>query len=117
MAKTKKILGTDEAWERGALGQSAEHAKRVSDDMAKEIDEALGLQMISIRLSKSTIDTYKTLAKMHGVGYQPMMRDVLERWVVGEMKQMLVAAHEGTKARPASEKDHPPELPPMRKAA
>jgi bifunctional N-acetylglucosamine-1-phosphate-uridyltransferase/glucosamine-1-phosphate-acetyltransferase GlmU-like protein len=76
----------------------------------------LGLQMISIRLSKSTIDTYKALAKMHGVGYQPMMRDVLERWVVGEMKQMLVAGHEKTRVKEKVETELPPENP-LRKAA
>lgn len=89
---SKKIPGTIEAWESGALGATEKHALPAHDDMQSAIDEALGLQAISIRIPKLTIETYKALAKIHGVGYQPLMRDVLSRWADSEVKQMLIAS-------------------------
>lgn len=88
MAKTKqieKIEGTEEAWEEGKLGNDAASA-RPSSVPERAIDEALGLQMISIRLPKRMIDDLKAIAKMHGMGYQPLIREQLTRFVDCEMK-------------------------------
>lgn len=93
MAKAT-IPGTVEAWEAGELGQSADHVRKASEEVSKNIDDALGLQAISIRLPKATIETYKMLAKLHGVGYQPLMRDAICRWAEAEMKQLLASAVE-----------------------
>ena len=84
MSKKSSIEGTAEAWESGALGRSDAHARRTSADVAQQIDDALGLQAISIRLPKATIETYKNLAQIHGVGYQPLMRDAICRWAEAE---------------------------------
>ena len=43
------------------------------------LNDALGMQAISIRLPKEMIEAYKLIAAHHGVGYQPLMRDVLQR--------------------------------------
>ena len=94
MPENTKIPGTADAWESGALGNSAAHARPTSQAMEQSVDEAMGLQAISIRLPKSTIETYKALAKLHGVGYQPLMRDAICRWAEGELKQMLIASAE-----------------------
>jgi hypothetical protein len=94
MAIKASIAGTTEAWESGTLGRSEEHARRASDETKAKIDEALGLQAISIRLPKAVIETYKMLAGMHGVGYQPLMRDALCRFAECEMKQLLLGAVE-----------------------
>ncbi len=94
MSNKTSIAGTTEAWESGALGKSAEFVRKASEQTANKIDEALGLQAISIRLPKAVIETYKMLAGMYGVGYQPLMRDALCRFAEGEMKQLLVAAVE-----------------------
>lgn len=94
MVKKMSIPGTTDAWEERSLGASAAHVKRASQDTQDAIDNALGLQAISIRLPKSTIDAYKALAKMHGVGYQPLMRDAICRWAEGELKQMAIGAAE-----------------------
>lgn len=91
MSETARIPGTAEAWEDGRLGESAEHARRVTTEKASAIDDALGLQMISIRLNKDLIDTFKRLAEYHGVGYQPLMRDALRRFAEAEMKQIVIA--------------------------
>ena len=72
MATKANIAGTTEAWESGELGQSAQHVKRVSQETTNKINEALGLQAISIRLPKAVIETYKMLAGMHGVGSSPL---------------------------------------------
>jgi hypothetical protein len=90
----KSIPGTVEAWESGALGTSEAHVRRASAKTKGEIGEALGLQAISIRLPKATIQAYKDLAEMHGVGYQPLMREAICRWPEGELKQLLAGAIE-----------------------
>ena len=68
MSKKSSIEGTAEAWESGALGRSDAHARRTSADVAQQIDDALGLQAISIRLPKATIETYKTLRRFTALG-------------------------------------------------
>lgn len=86
---TSKIESTAEAWESRALGASAEHVAvaDIAHDMA--LDEALGLQSISIRLPKQLIDQYKLIAHFHGVGYQPLMRDILARFVPGALQEIM----------------------------
>jgi hypothetical protein len=60
--RVTEIADTPEAWESGELGQSDEHAKAAPSKLASEIDDALGLQIISIRLDKELIDMFKLLA-------------------------------------------------------
>lgn len=50
------------------------------------MDEDLGLQMISIRLSKELINSFKLLGHKYGMGYQPLMREALKRFADGELK-------------------------------
>jgi len=87
----QKIPGSVENWENGTLGTDARHAKAAPVDLQKQVDDALGLQAISIRLNVDLIDTFKKLAAYHGVGYQPLMRDALRRFAEAEMKQIMVA--------------------------
>ena len=88
---SKKIEGTAEAWDEGALGQSAEHARSVPEEaLGLDVDESLGLQSISIRLQKSLIDDFKVIAKYHGgIGYQTLMRQILKRFADAEAKRIL----------------------------
>ena len=70
MVSKKDIERFDEdaaKWEGKELGSSAEHA----------LDEATGLQLISIRLPKLLIEQVKQLAGLEGIGYQPYVRKVL----------------------------------------
>ena len=121
MSKKSSIEGTAEAWESGALGRSDAHARRTSADVAQQIDDALGLQAISIRLPKATIETYKNLAQIHGVGYQPLMLDAICRWAEAELKMLLVGAVEAQRATKKSAlkvgHDLPEDSPPLKKAA
>jgi len=75
--KLDELTADHERWDKRELGASAEHIAFVSDEEQKEIEESLGLQMISLRLSKSLIEQFKELAKLEGIGYQPLMRQVL----------------------------------------
>ena len=86
MNEVAKISATDEAWETGQLGDSAEHAKAAEAGSSKRIDDMLELQMISIRLPKTMIDDYRYIAKREGLKYQTLMKQALQRFVVAEMK-------------------------------
>ena len=68
-----------ELWESKQLGASPQHARRVSPEKSKEIDDALGLQAISIRLQKELVEQLKELARRDGIGYQPYIRQLLTR--------------------------------------
>lgn len=107
MSNKDKIPGTDEAWDSGLLGADEKHAQAVNGDLVKQVDESLGLQMISIRLDKELIESFKTLAAFHGVGYQPLMRDALKRFADAEMKAIvagMVQSQRPTKPEPYKEK-------------
>jgi len=88
MEHVATIEGTEDAWETEALGAEDAHVK-VAPDRQKELDEALDLHLISIRLQKGLLDNLKALAQLNGIGYQPLVRQVLNRFVECEMKSML----------------------------
>ncbi len=104
MTKTEKILGTDEAWETDVLGNDAKFAKAASIDVTNQIDDALCLQSISIRLEKRLVDSFKLLGDFHGVGYQPLMRDALNRFAAYEMKAIVSGFVESQKTHKAQKK-------------
>jgi predicted DNA binding CopG/RHH family protein len=83
-----------------------ETVSAVPAEEAQAIDDALGLQMISIRLQRSLLNNLKLIADHHGIGYQPLIRDLLNRFAKAEMKQILSELVEEHKARLAQiEKD------------
>jgi hypothetical protein len=51
-----------------------------------EIDDALGLQLVSIHLQKSLITDLKELVTQDGLGYQPYLRQVLTKHVRAQKK-------------------------------
>jgi hypothetical protein len=65
--------------------------------MGAQIDEALGLQMISIRLEQDLIESFKLLGTKYDMGYQPLMREALKRFVEGEFKMIASEALEKQK--------------------
>jgi hypothetical protein len=108
-----KILGTDEAWDDRTLGADDGFVAVAQDADEEAIDDALELKPISIRLHKSLIEDFKLIAQLHGIGYQPLMRQVLTRFAECEKKQILrefVAASEREQKKEASreqENDEP----------
>ncbi len=86
---TRKIPSTTEAWENGELGEDEEFVKLVEEDIEAQLDEALQLQLISVRLQKSLIEDLKAIAEIRGIGYQPLLRQILLRFVDCEKKTIL----------------------------
>ncbi|MBT3044247.1 MAG: BrnA antitoxin family protein [Candidatus Thiodiazotropha sp. (ex Codakia orbicularis)] len=85
MSKGNKIPGTVEAWETGELGRDEKFVEVYQPDDSA-IDDALELQMISIRLQKGLIEDLKQIAQLRGLNYQPLIRQLLQRFVVSELK-------------------------------
>lgn len=83
----EKIEGTVEAWESGQLGRDVQYAKLDNSLSIKDLDDALELKAISIRLKKSLISDLKLIANNEGMGYQPLIKQLLERFVIGEFKR------------------------------
>jgi hypothetical protein len=77
----ERLTADAELWESGKLGRSAKHIRIASDEEEQAVDDALGLQLISIRLHKSLIEKLKQLALLEGIGYQPLIRQVLTRYL------------------------------------
>jgi len=96
--KITKVKNTAEAWESGELGREIKYAIAVDKKIGTQIDDALGLQMISIRLEKDLIESYKLLGTKYDLGYQPLMREALKRFVEGEFKLIANEALEKQKA-------------------
>ena len=111
MSKHKHVPASDEAWESGELGNDLKFAKVFEGDIQPQIDEAIAMQPISIRLPKSLIETYKLLGHKHGLGYQPLMRRVLLRFAEAEMKLVLneYIAEQRRAVEDAGDDDVPPQ--------
>lgn len=88
MAGTE-VVDDNDPWDSGEPGRPAEHAKWVDAEKAAAADESLGLQLISLRLHRDLLRQLKTIAEYRGVGYQPMIRDVLSRWAGREIVTMV----------------------------
>lgn len=89
MSQKGKVPSSDEAWEEGALGRDEAYVERADEGLEAAIDEAVELQMISIRLQKSLIDDFKLIAEINGLGYQTLMRQILKRFADCEKKRIL----------------------------
>jgi hypothetical protein len=76
-------------WDNGALGDNARYVRVIPKDEGKRIEDAMGLQMISMRLPKSLIETLKILALKEGgmPEYQPYVRRVLIDHVKNKQRQ------------------------------
>jgi hypothetical protein len=59
-----------------------------------KINDALELHPISIRLNKSLIEDLKMIADLNGLGYQPLIRQVLTRFTDCEKKKILQEFHD-----------------------
>lgn len=77
----------DNKWESGELGRDEKYVKR-SDRTKESLDSLLGLQPISIRLPKALLQDLKDIAQINGMGYQPLIKQILNRFVEGEKKIM-----------------------------
>lgn len=98
--KKKKIESTIEAWESGALGADEAFVSTFDFDNDK-VDEAFELQAISVRMRKQLISDLKVIAQHNGLGYQTLMKQILERFAQAELRKMareFVESAEKTKS-------------------
>lgn len=80
LKEIERLTADHERWDNRELGASEEHMRVLSEEEERDIDDGLGLQHISLRLNKSLIEQLKALAKLEGIGYQPLIRQVLTRY-------------------------------------
>lgn len=102
MATTRNKVPVEDAcpWESGKLGRSEEHVRVATPEEMAAVDNALGLQMISIRLQKGLLEALKDIAKFHGIGYQPMIRDLLNRFARSEIRTLMEMRLHGLEHEP-----------------
>lgn len=86
---SSEFIRDAQQWDDRELGASEEHVEVVSKAEMEAFNDALSLQAISIRLQKSLIEDLKAIAHSYGIGYQPMVRDLLQRFVLAEKRQEL----------------------------
>lgn len=86
--KDKEIYGNVDLWESDKLGSSKETARK-SAFSASDLQKSIQLQAISLRMQKGVLEDLKYIAKHHGIGYQPLMKQILKRFVDSEMKHLL----------------------------
>jgi predicted DNA binding CopG/RHH family protein len=73
-SKELELLAEAQEWETGKRGSNSTAS---NDETEATLNEAMELQMISIRLPQSVVENLKTMAKKEGIGYQPYTRQVL----------------------------------------
>ncbi len=101
--KAERFDAGNELWESKKLGASAQHAKPNSKQEDKNLDDSMGLQLLTIRVQKELIEQFKNLAKLEGIGYQPLMRQVLTRYA-RENEQRLQAVNSIQSKNPGQKK-------------
>jgi hypothetical protein len=92
MKKFEQYTDVADEWEpqsKSGMGQDELYVKKVSAEDSTSLDDALSLQMISIRLQKNLIDDLKLIANANRIGYQPLMRDVLSRFARSEIQNIM----------------------------
>lgn len=85
-----KIPVEDRDWTD--VGEDDANVAALSLEEGDRIRDSLDLQMISIRLQRTLIKDLKFIATAHGIGYQPLIRDILSRFVVHEKKLIISEA-------------------------
>lgn len=85
----QKIESSIENWENGALGRNDVYVRVDDTDLDSLLNQSLGMKAISLRLERSLISDLELIAKHHGLSYQPLMRQVLKRFVATETRRIL----------------------------
>lgn len=84
-----RIPSTDEAWDDETLGNDPGAMKVADSAIEAAVDEASGTQLVSIRMQKSMVEAFKAIAASNkGIGYQTLMKQILQRFIDGEMRRV-----------------------------
>lgn len=87
------IFDDVDKWESGELGADEAHIQSVG--MPQKLKKLLNksqekkMQLVSIRLPVELIEDLKTIAKLEGMGYQSLAREVLNRFVEAENRKRI----------------------------
>lgn len=85
----RKVRGSDAAWDEGSLGDDEAYVAVAPSHIEAAVEESMGMQAVSIRLPREMIAAYKLIAAHHGIGYQPLMRDILQRFIPQGLKEVM----------------------------
>src|SRR5260370_17421717 len=78
-----------EEWESDTPDAEEEFMKVADEAATRAADDAAVTQLVSIRMSKSMIEAFKALsASLNGIGYQTLMKQILQRFIESEMKRV-----------------------------
>ncbi|KLJ02848.1 hypothetical protein [Luteimonas sp. FCS-9] len=95
-------------WENGEYGRSDEHVVVASEALHNQLDEALAMKLVSIRLPIPLIDSLKAIASFHEIAYQPMIRDLLTRFARSEVQQIVSELDAKMRAAQRTDESSPP---------
>lgn len=114
MIENEKITSSDEAWDDRKLGADEKFVGVADDSFTQQILESTGTQLISIRMQKSLLEDFKLISSLNGLGYQTLMKQILQRFVDCEKKKIfreLVSEKIGMKMNQTTPDDiqHPSE--------
>lgn len=84
----KELLEDAEKWDNREYGTDERYVAVAPAEEEDELDRAMGLKAISIRMPVKLIDSLKLIAEIEGVGYQPLMRDILSRFAEREVRRI-----------------------------
>lgn len=89
-------------WESRDLGADEDFVGVAPAELSASVERSLGMQLVSIRLQKSLINDLKIIADHHEINYQPMIRDLLNRFAQREMRTILEMKLKALKAAAAA---------------
>lgn len=75
---TNKILGTAENWDSRILGADERYVSLFATNSA-EVDSALGLVTVKLRMAKSDAEKLEELAKAEGLILQAYIKSILSK--------------------------------------
>jgi predicted DNA binding CopG/RHH family protein len=104
---TRKIYpDTTEQWESGELGRSEEFVA-VSQEESDALDQVTAMKLVTMRLPIPLIETLKAIAMHHGIAYQPMVRDLLTRFAISEIKTIRYQQEKALRSAAQSDETEP----------
>lgn len=89
----------EDAWENRELGADEAFVQVASDELEARVQASLNMQMVSIRLPVELIESLKLISQYRGIGYQPLIRDLLVRFANNELRTMAQELYEADQAK------------------
>ena len=111
-AKEPETVNTDNDLFEGFVENSV-----MSDLTIDQVSDSLGLKTISIRMQPDLLEELKMIASLRGLGYQPLIKQQLRRFVDAELKQLLREKFSENLKAETSGSDNNDKTPPEAKCA